>query len=329
MIDLKPYGMDELTSALCRQGEIPGRVTAVFKGQFELVCKEGICGAKLKASCYYTGGNMALPVVGDLVCLQFNPQGFSLITRTLQRKSLFSRSDFSGHAAKYAKNVMEQSVAANFDYVFILTSMNNDFNEKRVERYLIQARNSGAQPVIVLTKADLCGDPSLYVEAVQRAADGVDVVCVSAVNGTGLDALRGYLKEGEIAVFLGSSGVGKSSLLNALAGSELMDTKAIREDDAKGRHTTTHRQLFLLEGGGMVIDTPGMRELGLFDTGDGLETAFADVAQLISRCRFSNCSHGKEPGCAVQAAIRAGELSKERWKDYKKLHDERCFVDRR
>lgn len=217
-----------------------------------------------------------------------------------------------------------------------MQSLNQDFNMKRMERYLTLAWQSGAVPVIVLTKADLLDggncenreyQKSVYIRTVERLAPGVAVHAVSSRTGEGLDALSGYMAAGKTVVFLGSSGVGKSSLVNALAGEEIMDVNAIREEDGKGRHTTTHRQLILLKNGAMVIDTPGMRELGMWDVSDGLGEAFTDVEQFLGRCRFSDCRHQTEPGCAVREAIESGQLTQERWESYIKLKKEAKFTD--
>ena len=220
----------------------------------------------------------------------------------------------------------DQAVAANFDYVFIMQSLNLDFNPKRLERYLTLAWQSGATPVILLTKADMVEDYWDYLSQVERVAMGVNTHVVSAHTGYGLNRLNAYLQPGKTVVFLGSSGVGKSSLVNALAGEPVMVVKAIREDDSKGRHTTTHRQLIRLKSGVMIIDTPGMRELGMWDVSEGLADAFEDVEKHLGRCRFSDCKHEKEPGCAIRAAISAGELEPARWESYRKLKEE--AVDR-
>ena len=241
--------------------------------------------------------------------------GDSQIIATLPRRTFFSRRE-PGPIPK------DQAVAANFDYVFIMQSLNLDFNPKRLERYLTLAWQSGATPVILLTKADLVDDYWDYLTQVERVAPGVNTHVVSARTGFGLNRLNAYLQPGKTVVFLGSSGVGKSSLVNALAGEEVMAVSAIREDDSKGRHTTTHRQLIRLKTGVMIIDTPGMRELGMWDVSEGLGDAFADVEVFLGRCRFSDCKHEKEPGCAIKAAIAAGELDITRWESYQKLKEE-------
>lgn len=305
----------------------PARITAVQKERYELVCEHGKVFGRLKTGVYFGDGTEDFPATGDFVLVNCNSSGDSQIIKTLPRKSKFVRSDFSGHAAGYVKTVLEQVVAANFDYVFVISSLNKDFNIKRIERYLTLAWQSGAVPVIVLTKADLVDDYSEHIRAVEKVAAGIGVYAVSAITGFGLDTLSDYLKPRKTIVFLGSSGVGKSSLVNALANEELMAVNEIREDDSKGRHTTTHRQLLLLNNGVMIIDTPGMRELGMWDVSAGLGEAFTDVEQYFGQCRFSDCRHQNESGCAVKAAIESGELSQERWDSYIQLKREARYSD--
>ena len=203
-----------------------------------------------------------------------------------------------------------------------MQSLNQDFNEKRLERYLTLAWQSGAEPVVILTKADLQEAYGDYIQRVHQLAAGVEVYAVSARTGMGIKQLARYAAPGKTLVFLGSSGVGKSSLVNALAGEEIMEVKAIREADGKGRHTTTHRQLIRLANGALLIDTPGMRELGMWDVTEGLGEAFADVEMFLGQCRFSDCNHRTEPGCAICKAIENGELSRARWESYRRLERE-------
>ena len=297
---------------------IPARVTAQHKERYEIVCAHGVTYARLKTKEYYVD-TQDFPTTGDFVMIHYIDNGDSQIIATLPRRTFFSRRE-PGPVPR------DQAVASNFDYVFIMQSLNLDFNPKRLERYLTLSWHSGATPVILLTKADLVEDYWDYLTQVERVAAGVNTHVVSAHTGYGLERLNAYLQPGITVVFLGSSGVGKSSLVNALAGEEIMAVNAIREDDSKGRHTTTHRQLIRLKSGVMIIDTPGMRELGMWDVSEGLADAFADVEQLLGKCRFSDCEHNTEPGCAIKAAIAAGELDIQRWESYQKLKEE--SVDR-
>ena len=298
---------------------ISARVIAVHRERYRLSCEKGELYARLKTKEYYLD-RAQFPTVGDYVSVQYVENGDSLILSTQPRTTVFTR-----RAAGPVP--VDQAVAANFDYVFILQSLNQDFNPNRLERYLTLSWQSGATPVVLLTKADLQEDYWDYLTRAERVAMGVNVHVVSAHSGQGLARLNAYLQPGKTVVFLGSSGVGKSSLVNALAGEAVMAVSGIREDDARGRHTTTHRQLLRLPGGALVIDTPGMRELGMWETDTGLVEAFSDVEVYLGRCRFSDCSHTSEPGCAVRAAIEAGELDPGRWERYRKLKEESVDQD--
>lgn len=298
---------------------ITARVTAVHRERYQLTSEKGECFGRLKAKEYHVE-QAEYPTAGDYVTVQYIENGDSLILATQPRRTVFTRRA-PGPVPR------SQAVAANFDYVFILQSLNHDFNPKRLERYLTLSWQSGATPVILLTKADLVEDYWDYLTRIERAAAGVNVHVVSARTGYGLPRLNAYLQPGKTVVFLGSSGVGKSSLVNALAGEEIMAVSAIREDDSRGRHTTTHRQLITLKSGVHVIDTPGMRELGMWEVDEGIGEAFTDVEHYLGKCRFSDCSHGSEPGCAIRAAIDSGELDMERWESYRKLKEEAVDKD--
>ena len=317
-MDLKNYGFMPNMMPENAQG-IPARITAVHKERYELICEYGETHGRLKTKEYF-GGFEEFPTTGDFVLINYIPNGDSQIIRTLPRKTFFSRRDPTPGRG-------EQAVASNFDYVFIIQSLNHDFNAKRLERYLTLAWQSGANPVVVLTKADLVDESAPYIRIVESYAAGVPIHAVSSKTGAGLNALSAYMSSGKTIVFLGSSGVGKSSLVNALADEDIMTVNGIREDDSKGRHTTTHRQLIMLRNGAMIIDTPGMRELGMWDVSTGLGEAFADVEQYLGKCKFSDCKHQTEPGCAIKEAIANGELSRERWKSYISLKSEAKYSD--
>ena len=299
---------------------IPARIIEVQKEQYKLITEYGENTAKLKGSLFYNGQlSNIYPAVGDFVLVKHNPYGEDIIYHVLERDSKFSRLD--------SFNNVEQIVATNFDYVFIMTSLNFDFNIKRMERYLSAAWQSGAVPVILLTKSDLYSDNTSKKAQIELIAPGVSVIAVSSHTREGLDDLKPYVNSGKTIVFLGSSGVGKSSLVNAIAGEEIMKVNSIRDDDSKGRHTTTHRQLIMLKSGAMIIDTPGMRELGMWNVNDGLDIAFSEIEYFSTSCKFSDCSHESEPGCAVQAALQSGEISEERWTNYLKLRKEAKFAE--
>lgn len=297
-------------------------VTAVHRGRYELETEGHTFFGRLKTAEFLHSGKKELfPTVGDVVEICYHKQGDSVITGILPRKSVFMRLNAT-------QGQPDQAVAANFDYVFIVMSVNRDFHETKLERYLTVAWQSGAVPVVILSKADTCENVEEYRRRAEKTAPGVEIICLSAKTGEGMQALEPFLAKGKSIVLAGSSGVGKSSLINALLGSEEMETGAIREYDSQGRHTTTHRQCFALpeqiglpdgsviRAGGRIIDTPGMRTLHVSQVEEGLATAFADVEILSARCRFGDCTHTGEPGCAVKAALADGSLSEKRWETY-------------
>jgi len=264
-----------------------------------------------------------LPAVGDWVAVRLDPSGgIAMVEVVLPRRSAFTR-----RAAGRAEET--QVVAANVDFVLLVSGLDGDFNVRRIERYVTLAWESGATPVVILNKADLCGDVPARMAQLASVAPGVETVATSTLTGEGLDGLRGLMRPGRTLALLGSSGVGKSSLVNTLLGRDSLKTAAVREDDSRGRHTTTHRELMLVPGGGMVIDTPGMRELQVLADEDSLERAFDDVAQLAAACRFRDCTHEAEPGCAVRAAVEDGRLAPDRWESFLKLRRELSYLARK
>lgn len=325
MVDLKMYGYTPLDDI--PNGLIPGRVTELRRERFTVITEQGEVKAVLKGTFYYSAeASVDFPCVGDFVLLLYNNNGDSLIDKVLPRRTKFSRADYLGHSAGFAKTIKEQVVATNFDYVFIISSLNGDFNVSRIMRYLTLAKQTGAQPVVLLTKADLAENYNHQLIEISSTIPDIPVHAISSFTGLGLEELNAYLIPGKSVVFMGMSGVGKSSLLNVLVGEDVMKVQEIREMDSRGRHTTTHRQLFMLPSGTMVIDTPGMRELGLFNAEQGISSNFADIEELVLQCRFTNCSHHVEPGCAILAALDDGSLHRERWKHYNNQRNENKFV---
>jgi ribosome biogenesis GTPase / thiamine phosphate phosphatase len=312
--DFEPHAADGLVAA---------RISEQHRGAYIVLTELGELRADLAGRLSHeAAGAGDLPAVGDWVAVAPRPgEGAATIQAVLPRRTKFSRKVAMAAAE-------EQVLAANVDTVFLLTSLNEDFNLRRLERYLTLAWESGAQPVIVLTKTDLCPAVELRVLEVEAIAFGVAVHPISSVTGDGLDLVRSYLAPGRTVALLGSSGVGKSTLVNTLAGEEILATQEIRAD-GEGRHTTSHRQLVLLPEGGLVLDTPGMRELQLWESADGLEETFEDVAELAVRCRFTDCAHRTEPGCAIQAALDDGSLPFGRWASYQKLQRELAHLERR
>ncbi len=301
---------------------MPGRVTAVFSGKYEVLTAEGkglaeITG-KLRHEALYAAKR---PAVGDFVAVRSAGDCNYLIFAVLPRSSCLQRQKVFGDPEA-------QLMATNVDICLIVQSLHGDYNIARLDRYVAFALNAGVSPVIVLTKADQVTEASELAERVRRTYADIPVYAVSAVTGEGIAELGKQIEPGKTYVAVGSSGVGKSTLLNVLSGSELMKTAAVREDDQRGRHTTTHRQMFSLPNGALFIDTPGIRELALFEY-DGLDGSFQDIADLAKQCRFSDCLHGDEPGCAVRQAIEDGLLEPERLANYEKMkREESTYRDR-
>jgi ribosome biogenesis GTPase len=303
------------------QGLLPARVIEQQRGLYRVIAERGEFCATLSGRFAFEAAPGDHPTAGDWVALALRAEeGAAAIQALLTRTSAFTRRAPDGGT---------QVVAANLDIAFLVSSLNGDLNLRRLERYLAVARAGGALPVIVLTKADICADAEARAEEVRAIAGDASVHVVSAATGVGLDALAAHLSIGKTAALLGSSGVGKSTLVNALIGAPIMATQAISGDGKRGRHTTTHRQLVLLPSGGLLLDSPGMRELGVWTADAGVAATFADVETLIAACRFRNCSHGNEPDCAVRAALADGALDESRWRSYRKLLRELAFEARK
>jgi ribosome biogenesis GTPase len=325
--NLEDFGWSELVAAayaaVAGPGHVPGRVVAEDRGSYQVVAATGELRAAVGGRFRYEAGDdpAAYPAVGDWVALEGSGGG-GLIQSVVPRRTSIVR-------LAPGKRTVAQVVAANVDVVFVVASLNQDLNPRRLERYLAVAWESGAQPVIVLSKADLADDLDALVAEVGEISIGVPIVTTSAVDGRGIDAVRERIEPGATVAFIGSSGVGKSTLLNTLAGDARAAVKDIREVDARGRHTTTRRQLHLLPAGGLVLDTPGMRELAPWEAESGLERSFADIEALAAVCRFSDCAHDAEPGCAVVAAIQDGDLASARFEGWRKLEREARHLERR
>lgn len=310
-------------AAHAAEGRIPGRVAREIRGRYRVLTETGALDARLAGRLVHgIADRTGLPAVGDWAALNAEGDGTATIAAALPRRSAFVRKGAG-------PEVQGQVAAANVDAVFLVMGLDGDYNLRRLERYLALAWESGATPVIVLNKADLCPDLAERTDEVSQIAFGVQVHVVSAADATGLDALRASLAPGRTVALLGSSGVGKSTLVNAFLGEERMRVSAVREDDSRGRHTTTHRDLIALPGGGLLIDTPGMRELGMWGGGEGLDKAFGDIEAFAEACRFRDCTHDGEPGCAVQAAVEAGELDAERLEAFRALCREQAYYERK
>lgn len=317
---LTKYGVTEqfYAEAASYPDLIIARVISQYNDLYKIVSSKGEMLAEVSGKFRHeTLYASDYPAVGDFVMINnVDPLGGSAVIHTvLPRKSAFKR-------LAVGKTNEEQIIAANIDFVFICISLNSNYNLNRLERYLSAAWTSGARPVIVLTKSDVCDDLDDVLGEVASIAAGADIITTSNTDERTFEKLFRYLKEGVTGSFIGSSGVGKSTLINALIGEELIKTQAIRQDD-KGRHTTTRKELIVLPAGGIVIDTPGMREFAVESV--DLEKTFSDIDELIEKCKFKNCAHTVEPGCAVQGAIASGELDERRFASYQKLKKEAAY----
>jgi len=327
MLDLTPFGwsgeVSDAFAAHAAAGLEPGRVVAEDRGSYLVQTGGGERRANVTGRYRFEAGDdpAAYPAVGDWVAVESRDDGASVHAILPRRTSVLR------HAPGLRS--VAQVVAANVDIVFVVASLNRDLNLRRLERYIAFAWESGAEPVLVLSKADLADDLVPVMAEVESVAAGVAILAVSAIDGRGIDDLRARIRPGMTVAFVGSSGVGKSTLVNTLAGDELAAVRAVRDGDGRGRHTTTRRQLHRMPEGGLILDTPGMRELGLWDADAGIERSFADIDALASTCRFSDCAHAGEPGCAVAAAIADGDLDDGRFQGWRKLEKEARHLERR
>jgi ribosome biogenesis GTPase len=302
---------------------VPARVIEQLKGFYRVKAAQGEYLAEIAGKIqHHAAGREDFPAVGDWVAILARPEeARARIEYILPRKTTLSRK-----AA--GRELSEQIIATNLDTVFVVSSLNRDLNLRRIERYLTMIWDSGARAVVLLNKADLCADASAYAAEVECIALKTPVLLLSALEGSGLEAVDDYLVRGTTAAFVGSSGVGKSTIINGLANADLR-VQAVREQDDRGQHTTTSRQMIFLPSGGIVIDTPGMRELQLWNNEEGAERAFDDIAMLAQSCRFRDCAHHGEPGCAIALAINHGRLQPERLENYRKLLAELRFQERK
>ena len=296
-------------------GREPARIMAEDRGSYVVRTADGERRAAITGRFRHEAGGepSGFPAVGDWVAIDGGPDDAAIHAVLARRTAIVRQAP--------GKRTEAQVVGANVDVVFIVISLNLDLNMRRLERYLAVAWESGAEPVVVLSKADLVEDPAAILAEVERIALGATILTVSAIDGRGLDDVRARIGTGRTVAFVGSSGVGKSTLLNVLAGDDRAVVREVRDDDDRGRHTTTRRQLHILPDGGLILDTPGMRELALWDP-DGVEQSFSDIDELVMTCRFGNCRHNGEPGCAIAAAIASGDLDSDRYAAWQKLERE-------
>jgi ribosome biogenesis GTPase / thiamine phosphate phosphatase len=321
-LNLTRYGWNDHLAVAFREheaaGRVPVRISLQVKSLYLALTEIGEIPATPTGRLRYDATTpQDFPVVGDWAAATILEESApkAQIHTVFARRSLFCRKEAG-------KRVVAQPVAANVDIALIAVALDDDYSPNRIERFLALSRECGASPVVLLTKCDASADSASRTNEVKMRAPGVPVIAISSVDGTGMDTLREYLQPGMTCALLGSSGVGKSTLINHLLGADVLKTREVRLTDSKGRHTTTNRQLIALPSGALVIDTPGMRELQLWDAQDGITDTFPDIAELSSECRFSDCRHADEPGCAVLAAVANGRVDPAQLENYRKMTKE-------
>ncbi len=327
-MNLNKYGYNTFFEDHFREysgnGYIPGRVAIQNKNNYTVYSEHGELTAEVSGKMMFDAEDKEdYPSVGDWVVMRaILDEQKAIIDKVLPRHSIFSRKEAGSRTER-------QILASNIDTVFIMTSLNHDFNLRRLERYLVLALESGASPVIVLSKADLCEDITNKVNETNSIAGDIPVHVLSSIMHQGVDELKQYFDGNKTVAVLGSSGVGKSTFINTLLGDESLKTLDISSYKDKGHHATTRRELILIPTGGLIIDTPGMRELQLWEGGEGIENIFEDIEALVHKCKFSDCSHRKEPGCAVREAIENSELDEKRYESYLKMKRETRYFENR
>lgn len=334
---LKRLGWSKFFQDFLEEGELSsfklGRVLEENKESYVIMTELGQAYASVSGRFRFDAvARLDFPTVGDWILVRdFSQEDFEsgnsiIIEKILPRKTLLTRLLVTGKAVPGGES---QPLAANIDYVFVMTSMNNDLNPRKLERYLALVMSSGIKPVLLLSKADLCPEPQGVIVNLLQNIGNVEFHIISSITGQGLDELNGYICEGITLSVIGSSGVGKSTLINKLLGNETIPIREIRKCDDKGRHMTTSRQMYFLPGGGIIIDTPGLRGLQIIDSDEELGGFYDDIEELARKCRFKNCSHESEPGCAVKEALESGELTEDRFNNYLKLQKETVFFEER
>jgi ribosome biogenesis GTPase len=335
-MNLADYGLTpalsfEFASTFDKQQLVPARVVRVDKHRYTVVSAGGQNIAEISGRLLHESAPADLPVIGDWVAIERAGEHDAVrIHGVLHRQTVLSRkAPVSGKSYPGQGKTEEQVLAANVDIVFVVTGLDHDFNPRRIERYVTVVFDSGAIPVVLLNKADLREDAESISAEIESNLMGVSVHLLSAATGDGIDRITDHIQPGKTVILVGSSGAGKSTIINRLLGRDHMRTQEVRGDDSRGRHTTTHRELIQLPTGGLIIDTPGLREIGLWDDGEGLSRTFEDIESIASQCRFNDCRHESEPGCAIKQALDDGSLDESRYQSYLKLQKEQAFMRRR